>query len=90
MIAKLQYWYFRISKSCSIQNFLSWAKAFIHKPAQMIIQHELLESGLDMTGILDPAMPLRIGNNPFEASAFSVFGVGDELMTYQVIFGDLY
>lgn len=63
------------------------AKAFIHKPAQMIIQHELLESGLDMQGILDPAMALRIGNNPFEASALSIFATGDDLMTYQIVSG---
>lgn len=63
------------------------AKLFKDKPAQLIVQHQLLESGLDMQGILDPAMPLRFGNNPFEASAFNIFGTGDDLMTYQVISG---
>lgn len=51
------------------------------------MQHQLLENGFDMQGILDPAMPLRFGNNPFEASAFNIFGTGDDLMTYQVISG---
>lgn len=63
------------------------AKLFKDKPAQLIVQHQLLENGFDMQGILDPAMPLRFGNNPFEASAFNIFGTGDDLMTYQVISG---
>lgn len=63
------------------------ARLFKDKPAQLLVQHQLLENGFDMQGILDPAMPLRFGNNPFEASAFNIFGTGDDLMTYQVISG---
>lgn len=63
------------------------SKMFMQKPAQMMAQHMGMEHLFSQAGILDPAMPLRIGNNPFEASAFSIFGASNDVLTMDVITG---
>ncbi|ELA08285.1 phage integrase [Moraxella macacae 0408225] len=42
---------------------------------------------IPLRGVFDTAMPLRLGNNPFEASAFSIFGDADDVLTADVIGG---
>ena len=57
------------------------------KPAQTIAQHVGVEAFTDMAGVLDPFMLFRVGNNPFEASAFSIIGASDDILTFQVLTG---
>ena len=60
-------------------------KMLYEKPAQTIAQHVGVEAFTDMAGVLDPFMVFRVGNNPFEASAFSIIGASDDILTFQVL-----
>lgn len=62
-------------------------KMLYEKPAQTIAQHVGVEAFTDMAGVLDPFMLFRVGNNPFEASAFSIIGASDDILTFQVLTG---
>lgn len=56
------------------------------KAASVIGQHMAVEYFTNMPGILDPFAMMRIGNNPFEASALSVFGAVGELPIAPVVY----
>lgn len=57
------------------------------KPAQTLIQHYAVENYTGMTGVLDPFMLFRLGNNPFHPSALTAVGVADELPIFNLVNG---
>lgn len=71
--------------------FLRFQKALTKllrdKPASLITQHLMAENLLGTVGVLDPFMPLHIGNNPFHPSALTVTGAHGDMLTMNVISG---
>ena len=57
------------------------------KPASLITQHLMAENLLGTAGVLDPFMPLHLGNNPFHASALTATSVEDDMLTMDIIGG---
>lgn len=55
-------------------------KQFKDRPASILLQHYAAES-LGYTGILDPSIALRIGNNPFSLGGLEIFGAAKNITT---------
>ena len=56
------------------------------RAASVIGQHMAVEMFTDTPGVLDPMLISRLGNNPFEGGALSIFGAVSENPFAQVVF----